>query len=366
MKITSFLKGIYSRFVSQDKRNGLAANSSGASKLLSSKRLWLFIIMTYGGLSLFTLKKNNEQYSLKLSVSRKVSRISGKFALVKVPQPLRKPLFTFYSRVYNVNLDEIENEIESFESFSKFFTRTIKPRPIDPQPFSLASPADSRVLTFSEVKGDEVLIVKGIEYRLGEFLTGINSYKIKDEVLESMKRNPKNKLYQIILYLAPGDYHRFHSPADCQFKTRNHIVGKLLPVKEKYVKTHSNVYEKNERVSLFGDWVQGLMCMVFVGALNVGSIDLNFDSELQTNRKLKMPFTNTDIKVYTENAQESEETTGIPSGKNTAKGIEVGKGQEIGKFNLGSTIVLVFEASPEFEFTVQPGEAVKYGQCIGK
>jgi len=366
MKITSFVKGLYNRLVGGDKRNGL--QTTGAQKLLSSKRLWLFIIMTYGGLSLFSLKKNNEQYSLKLSVSRKVSRISGKFAHLKVPQPLRKPLFTFYSRVYNVNLEEIENDIESFESFSKFFTRTIRPRPIDPQPFSLASPADSRVLTFSEVKGDEVLIVKGIEYRLGEFLTGINSYKIKDEVLESMKRNPKNKLYQIILYLAPGDYHRFHSPADCEFKTRNHIVGKLLPVKEKYVKTHTNVYEKNERVSLFGDWVQGMMCMVFVGALNVGSIDLNFDSELQTNRKLKMPFTNTDIKIYTENAEngtESLDSKGIPSGKSVGKGIPVTKGQEIGKFNLGSTIVLVFEASPDFEFTVQPGEAVKYGQCIG-
>jgi len=368
MPITSFFKGLYNRLVNEEKRNALSAKYSNVSKIVSSKRLWLFIMMTYGGLSLFTLKKHNEQYSLKLSVSRKVSRVSGKFAHLKVPQPLRKPLYTFYSKVYNVKLDEIEDEIESFESFNKFFTRTIKPRPIDPQPFSLASPADSRVLTFSEVKGDDVLIVKGIEYRLGEFLTGINSYKIKDEVLESMKRNPANKLYQIILYLAPGDYHRFHSPADCQFKTRNHIIGKLLPVKEKYVKTHSNVYEKNERVSLFGDWVQGLMCMVFVGALNVGSIDLNFDSELQTNRKLKMPFTNTDIKVYTENGQDGEESAeskGLLSGKNTAKGIPITKGQEIGKFNLGSTVVLVFEASPDFEFTVQPGEAVRYGQCIG-
>jgi len=326
--------------------------------------------MTYGGLSFFALKKNNEQYSLKLSVSRKISRISGKFAHLKIPTPLRKPLFTFYSRVYSVNLEEIEHDLESFESFSKFFTRTIKPRPIDPQPFSLASPADSRVLTFSEVKGDEVLIVKGIEYRLGEFLTGINSYVIKDQVLESMKRNPENKLYQIILYLAPGDYHRFHSPADCNFKTRNHIIGKLLPVKEKYVKTHTGVYEKNERVSLFGDWVKGLMCMVFVGALNVGSIDLNFDSALQTNRKLKMPFTNTDVKIYTEQAAQEEETQenqekALPTAKIIAKGIPVNKGEEIGKFNLGSTIVLVFEAGPDFEWTVQPGEAVKYGQCIG-
>ncbi len=211
MKISSLVKNLYSLLLTEEKRKALQLKYFNGSKLLSTKRLWFFIFMTYGGLSFFNLKKSNEQYSLKLSVSRKISRISGKFAHIKIPTPLRKPLFKFYSRVYSVNLDEVENDIESFESFSKFFTRSIKPRPIDAHPFSLASPADSRVLTFSEIKGDEVLIVKGIEYRLGEFLTGISSYQIKEQVLNSMKRNPENKLYQIILYLAPGDYHRFHS-----------------------------------------------------------------------------------------------------------------------------------------------------------
>lgn len=368
MRVASLVKSLFKLLFRADPKSSLQLKHLNAHKLLSTKKLWFFIVMLYSSSSFVKLRKNNPQYSLKLSASRKISRISGKFAHMKIPRALRKPLFTMYAKTYGVILHEIENKIESFESFSKFFTRTIKPRAICPEPLSIASPADSRVLTFSEVKGDEILIVKGIEYRLGEFLTGISSYKIKDEVLSSMKRNPENKLYQIILYLAPGDYHRFHAPADCTFKTRNHIVGKLLPVKEKYVKTHNGVYEKNERVSLFGDWVKGLMCMVLVGALNVGSIDLNFDNDLRTNKRLKMPFTNTDVKVYTEEqTTESNESApeGIPTAKTTSKGVQVTKGSEVGKFNLGSTIVLVFEASADFEWKVEPGQAVKYGQIIG-
>lgn len=363
MRVPSLVSGIYRRILSEEKRNKVSHKCARIKKFMS-------LLLTSGGASVSSLKKYNQQYSMKLSFSRKVSRISGKFAHIKIPEALRKPLFTLYAKVYGVRLHEIQNKIESFESFGKFFTRTIHPRPICAEPFAIASPADSRVLTFSEVKCDEVLIVKGIEYRLGEFLTGVNSYQIQEETLAQMKRDPKNKLYQIILYLAPGDYHRFHAPADCNFKTRNHIIGKLKPVKEKYVKTHTGVYEKNERVSLFGDWVKGLMCMVFVGALNVGSIDLNFDSSLQTNRRLKLPFTNTDVKVYTEEGEQDGgkkvDLKELSSAKTVSpKGIEVTKGEEIGKFNLGSTIVLVFEASPDFQWTVEPGQAVKYGECIG-
>ena len=370
MKRFSFFKEVYASLASKDKKSTLFVDYLNPQRLFTVKRLSVLFLVTYGGFSYFTLKDSNPQYSLKLSTSRKISKISGQASQMYIPESLRKPLFSLYSKVYAVKLDEIENDISSFETFSKFFTRTIKPRPIDPQPLSLASPADSRILTFSEVQGDEVMIVKGIEYKLGELLTGLDTYQIKGEVLKSMKRNPENRIYQIILYLAPGDYHRFHSPADCTFKTRNHVVGELVPVKETYVKTHSGVYEKNERVSIFGDWIKGMMCMVFVGALNVGTIDLVFDDSLKTNKKLHLPFKMTEVKFYTgEKTIEDTPENIIANVQNSEsvnpKGISVKKGEEVGKFNLGSTIVLVFEASPDFEWKVQPGQAVQYGQCIG-
>ena len=110
-------------------------------------------------------------------------------------------------------------------------------------------------------------------------MTGIKEYDIKGEIIDSMKKkSQKNKIYQVIFYLIPGDYHRFHSPTDFHIKKRLHLVGYLYPVKESYVETHDAVFESNERIAVFGESPKfGFISMVFVGALNVGSISLNFD-----------------------------------------------------------------------------------------
>lgn len=92
-------------------------------------------------------------------------------------------------------------------------------------------------------------------------------------------------IYSCILYLAPGDYHRYlitnnvryHCPTDYTAKSRTHIVGSLAPVKESYISKYSGVYEGNERVVLQGEWSQGFMFITFVGAMNVGSMTVNFD-----------------------------------------------------------------------------------------
>ena len=100
------------------------------------------------------------------------------------------------------------------------------------------SPADSKILSLSEIEGDECLLVKGRYYRLGELLTGIKDHKLTTNNINSLKRDPANKLYQCVFYLNPGDYHRFHSPSDFLVTFRNHIVGYLLPVKESYILKH--------------------------------------------------------------------------------------------------------------------------------
>jgi phosphatidylserine decarboxylase len=94
-----------------------------------------------------------------------------------------------------------------------------------------------------------------------------------------------NSLYSVVIYLAPSDYHRFHSPAAFQAVSRSHIPGYLAPVKPSYVKGHPEVFRTNERVNIFGQWHTDSLFMMtsFVGALNVGSITLHFDPELATN-----------------------------------------------------------------------------------
>lgn len=87
-----------------------------------------------------------------------------------------------------------------------------------------------------------------------------------------------------IIYLAPGDYHRFHSPANFKTHFRRHIAGWLDPVKPDYVFKHKNVFKDNERVNLLGTWDHGYFGISFVGAMNVGSIELYYDPELKTNQ----------------------------------------------------------------------------------
>jgi phosphatidylserine decarboxylase len=101
--------------------------------------------------------------------------------------------------------------------------------------------------------------------------------------MKSAKKRDNTKMYQIIFYLAPGDYHRYHLPTDFLLKSRSHIVGHLAPVKVSYITKHKKVYETNERVALFGTYTYGFMSLVLVGAMNVGSMTLNYDKEFKTN-----------------------------------------------------------------------------------
>ena len=88
----------------------------------------------------------------------------------------------------------------------------------------------------------------------------------------------------MVLYLAPGDYHRFHSPASFTANYRRHLPGFLEPVDPRYLKKHRDVLKSNERVNIFGDWIHGFLAVSFVGATNVGSIKIHFDETLKTNK----------------------------------------------------------------------------------
>lgn len=101
------------------------------------------------------------------------------------------------------------------------------------------------------------------------------------------------KLNFIIIYLAPGDYHWYHAAANFSTNYWWHIAGHLEPVKPSYIENHKVVFKSNERVSVFGTWPEGYFSMTFVGALNVGSMNLHFDPALTTNgfKFISPPYT---------------------------------------------------------------------------
>lgn len=335
--------------------------------VLSTRKVIAYTVLTSVGYSIYTQYKVSETWQYRLNSTRNISWLTGKAARVTIPKIFRRFIYTKFSAVYGVNLDEIEeSDLTNYNTFLEFFTRKIKPRPVDQDPLSVVSPADCKILAFSEINSNEAVIVKDISYKLGELLTGIPNYPIENETMENMKRNKENKLFHCILYLCPGDYHRFHSPTELIVKQRNHILGTLLPVKEQYALTGKMKYEKNERVSVFGDWKGGFMSLVFVGALNVGSIELNFDPELKTNSKPSTPFQPSLIKSFKRINDITMTFEDFETQKKEPNGILIPKGEEIGRFNLGSSIVLFFEAHKDFKFEVKEGQDIKYGQVLGK
>lgn len=159
-----------------------------------------------------------------------------------------------------------------------------------------------------------------------------------------LKNSMKNDLFHVSIYLAPGDYHRFHSPSDWSISFRRHFPGELLSVNPSIASWISDLFVLNERVCYFGTYKNGFFSMTAIGATNVGSIIVPFDESLKTNeRARKQTFLD----------QTFEETVIIKK-----------KGEDFGEFNLGSTIVLIFEAPKDSCLCVEAGQKVKVGQPI--
>lgn len=164
-----------------------------------------------------------------------------------------------------------------------------------------------------------------------------------EDYRKHLLHNPKNKLYQVTVYLAPGDYHRFHSPVHWNVNFRRHFQGELLSVNPRIASWIPDLFCLNERAVYVGNWEHGFFSMVAVGATNVGSIRVHSDESLHTNtRKWR------DGKRH----------------RDRHMNINWHKGEEIGEFRMGSTIVLLFEAPENFQFNVSPGQKIRVGESV--
>lgn len=188
----------------------------------------------------------------------------------------------------------------------------------------------------------------------------------------------RSALYYAVIYLAPGDYHRFHSPTNWVVESRRHFAGELFSVSPYLQRTLPGLFTLNERVVLLGRWRWGFFSYVPVGATNVGSIKINFDRELQTNSLT----TDTEAdRAAEEAAKRGEPYLGYAEAtyENSSPvlhGHALRRGEEMGGFQLGSTIVLVFEAPvgetdesgkvhKGWKWSVEKGQVVKMGQALG-
>ncbi|KAI9888747.1 MAG: phosphatidylserine decarboxylase 1 [Vezdaea aestivalis] len=185
----------------------------------------------------------------------------------------------------------------------------------------------------------------------------------------------KTALYYAVVYLAPGDYHRIHSPASWVCTTRRHFAGELYSVSPYLQRTLPGLFTLNERVVLLGKWRWGFFSVTPVGATNVGSIRINFDRELRTNSLL----TDTQADRAAEEARVKDEPwagfveASYERASKLLGGHALKKGEEMGGFRLGSTVVIVFEApvggegkeKGGWKWGVEKGQRVKVGESLG-
>lgn len=189
-------------------------------------------------------------------------------------------------------------------------------------------------------------------------------------------------LYYCVVYLAPGDYHRFHSPVSWVVESRRHFAGELYSVSPYLQRTLPGLFTLNERVVLLGRWRWGFFSYTPVGATNVGSIKINFDRELRTN---SLTTDTAADRAAEEAAKRGEAYSGFAeasyeAASRTLGGHALKRGEEMGGFALGSTIVLVFEApkgsrstltegSKEtkggMRWNIKEGQHVKVGEALG-
>ncbi|KAM0358575.1 hypothetical protein ACHAP4_004550 [Fusarium culmorum] len=271
-----------------------------------------------------------------------------------------------------------------------------------------STPATS--LASTDVSDEEALVkqdaefaqVNGISYTLPDLLsgTGKRGPSVKDESIPAspgtvsevsaelalgerpwydvVSPDKTTALYYAVIYLAPGDYHRFHSPTNWVVDRRRHFAGELYSVSPYLQRTLPGLFTLNERVVLLGRWRWGFFSYVPVGATNVGSIVVNFDKELRTNSLLTDTAAD---RAAEEAANRGEIYQGFAEATYEAaspilRGHALRRGEEMGGFQLGSTIVLVFEAPANkvgennqhigWDWAVEKGQQVKMGQALGR
>jgi len=287
----------------------------------------------------------NTLFWLRLAFGRTRSRWFGSLGEAILPVKLREPLYKLYAWKYNANLDEIRYPLDSFQTFNEFFSRALRDgvRPISDEPNGLVSPVDGTLTTCGTVTcvGERIAQVKGATYSVKSFL----GFEPIDDDLEDREA----VVHYCVLYLAPGDYHRIHSPSEVEFKSGRHFCGEVLPLREWLLERVDDIFSVNERVVLSGTWRFGQIHLAAVAAANVGNIYLDFDERLKTNRLR-------DIAVH---------CGGDISSKLYPGGVRLSPGDHLGGFRLGSTVVLFFDAPKNFQWKVGLGDPVRVGEPLG-
>ncbi len=250
--------------------------------------------------------------------------------------PVKNLHIAWFIRHFQVDMNETPAPAPAdYPTFNQFFTRPLKPgvRAVVSASDELACPVDGKVSQAGPVRDGQLFQAKGHDYSL-EALLG-----------DAALAREFGRGSFATLYLSPRDYHRIHMPCDGTLREMRHIPGRLFSVNEASVKLVPGLFAINERVVTVFDTAHGPMALVLVGAIFVGSIETVWQGVIT-------PPTRHEPRVWT-----------YPLGQQPAPALR--RGEELGRFNMGSTVIAVF-ANPAITLdqVIQHGNPVRMGQRL--
>lgn len=236
-------------------------------------------------------------------------------------------------KAYNINLQEAESpNPDDYIHFNAFFTRALRQdaRNIDNEVTSLISPVDGAISQCGKIEEGRIFQAKGHSFSVSELLScdsEINDYY-------------KNGSFTTI-YLSPRDYHRIHSPIDCTVSGTTHIPGRLFSVAKWTAENIPRLFARNERLVCYLETEYGKIAFVLVGAIFVSSMETVF------NGVVTPPYANN--------------VSDVALNENT----KLAKGDELGRFNMGSTVIMLFpENMIQLNSELKADQIVKLGEKI--
>lgn len=267
----------------------------------------------------------NTQWLHNLSPSCLLTRGAGWLAKVKIGF-IKNLLISRFIRYYDVDMSTaVRQSPEQFQNFQDFFTRELKPaaRLIDSTPNGVVSPVDGTIASWGRYTNNTLIQYKS---------TSTNVFNL------TRSRELADSGYYGIVYLSPKDYHRVHAPVNCELKSSSRIGGTRHSVKPANHENIDGLYERNVRLNCFLETQSGTLLFSMVGAMIVSSIETDWEATQQAIHN-----------------HPGVQTTGI----------QFTKGDELGRFCLGSTVILVIPDGvgqlDEFEI----GQSLKLGEKIG-
>lgn len=214
------------------------------------------------------------------------------------------------TRLYGINLSEAKSDdFNDYPHFNAFFTRELKEgvRPIDDNPNAWCSPVDGLISQSHPIRDNVLIQAKGHEYTVEALVGGDIEYAKKFYNGDSM-----------VIYLSPKDYHRIHMPANGKLLSMTYVPGDLFAVNPATVRNVEGLFARNERLVLRFENDHGAFCLIMVGAIFVGSMETIFQGKITPDYRPTIEHWDYSDRDY-----------------------HFAKGEEIGRFNMGSTVVLL-------------------------